>query len=71
MEIQWLLDCVDERKLLSLRVILYPLVFWQLLDFNIFARFEIVMANTLSFDESLEFAICLEVVNSILSVAVD
>ena len=71
MEIQWLLECVDERKLLSLRVILYPLVFWQLLDFNIFARFEIVMANTLSFDESLEFAICLEVVNSILSVAVD
>lgn len=71
MEILWLLDCVDERKLLSLRVILYPLVFWQLLDFNIFARFEIVMANTLSFDESLEFAICLEVVNSILSVAVD
>lgn len=41
------------------------------LTFKTFVRFEIVMANTLSFDEGLEFAISLENVNSIKSVAVD
>lgn len=40
------------------------------MTFNIFASLEIVMADAMSFGESLDFVICLEVVVSIKNVEV-